>query len=176
MFDSQSHESGVRPLQAVSIGHLAREARWGLDAPRSYLVPVLFWFTCGQGRMSVNGAMRGYSANNAIFLPANTFHSCEPSNRTQGTALFFGGRNDLSGPSDTLHLRLTSLQDQTEMNQLVESFRRDCTSDLPMADEVQYHRASLILLWLAQKRLAEQGTDHKMVLPDINLPIYKTRG
>lgn len=175
MFDSQSQEVGSRPLQAVSIGHLAREGRWGLTTPRSYLVPVLFWFTAGQGRMSVNGTMRGYTSHNAIFLPANTFHACETSSRTQGTALFFGGRADLSGPSEIVHLRLSSLQDQTEVNQLVECFRRDCACNRPMADEVLYHRASLVLLWLAQKSLDQQSSKGRVVFPDKDLPIYKTR-
>ena len=124
-----------------------------MDAPRSYLVPVLLWFTCGQGRLSVHGEMRGYTAHNAIFLPANTPHACQACGRTQGTALFLGGRKDLPVPEDVLHLRLSSLQDQSELNQLVEGFRQNCLTDLPLTDEVLHHRAALISLWLTRKSL-----------------------
>ncbi|OSP53645.1 hypothetical protein [Pseudoruegeria sp. SK021] len=176
MVDSTSHERGLRPLQAVSIGHLSREARWSLTTPRSYLVPVLFWFTGGQGRISVNGTLRGYTSHNAIFLPANTSHACEAMGRTQGTALFFGGRTELSGPSEMLHLRLSTIQQQTEMNQLVENFRQDCTSNLPLTDEVLYHRACLILLWLAQNSLRSGDQSRRAAPEPADIPAYRTRG
>lgn len=153
MFDSQSSDTGQRPLKAVPISQLSRKGQWVIDAPRSYLVPVLLWFTCGQGRISIDGQMRGYTAHNAIFLPANTPHACQACGRTQGTALFLGGRKDLPVPHDVLHLRLASLQEQTEFNQLVEGFRNDCLSSLPLMDEVLHHRAALISLWLTRKSL-----------------------
>jgi hypothetical protein len=157
MFDSQTQDSSQRPPKAVPVSHLAREARWAIDTPRSYLVPVLMWITCGQGRLNVNGEMRGYTAHNAIFLPANTPHACEACGRTQGTAVFLGGRNDLPVPQGVLHLRLTLLHQQTELNELVEGFRRDCSTGGPLGDEILYHRAALISLWLMRHGLQEQG-------------------
>ena len=65
----------------------------------------------------------------------------------------FGGRKDLPVPEDVLHLRLSSLQDQSELNQLVEGFRQDCLTNLPLTDEVLHHRAALISLWLTRKSL-----------------------
>lgn len=153
MFDSQSTETGHRPLKAVPISQISRQGGWAMDAPRSYLVPVLLWFTCGQGRLSVDGELRGYTAHNAIFLPANTPHACQACGRTQGTALFLGGRKDLPVPDRVLHLRLSTLQDQSELNQLVEGFRQDCLTNLPLTDEVLHHRAALISLWLTRKSL-----------------------
>ena len=153
MFDSQSPDHIQRPPMAVPVSHLAREGRWAIDAPRSYLVPVLLWFTCGQGRLSVHGEMRGYTAHNAICLPANTPHACEAFGRTQGTALFLGARGDLPVPADMLHLRLTALHQQTELNDLVDGFRRDCATGGPLGDEILYHRAALIGLWLTRHGL-----------------------
>lgn len=150
MFDSQSHDHAQRPPKAVPVSHLAREGRWTIDTPRSYLVPVLLWFTCGQGRLSVDGSIRGYTAHNAIFLPANTPHACEAFGRTQGTALFLGGRGDLPVPTGLLHLRITALQQQTELNDLVDGFRRDCATAGPLGDEILFHRAALIGLWLTR--------------------------
>lgn len=156
MFENQPQDSAQRPLKAVPISRLARDGRWSLDAPRTYLVPVLMWFTVGQGRIAIGDAVRGYTANNAIFLPANTQHACETLGRTQGTALFLGGREDLVVPSEILHLRLAALKPQAELNQLVEGFRQDAASTAPFADEMLHHRAALISLWLA-RQAALQG-------------------
>jgi len=153
MFDSQSPDQSQRPPKAVPVSHLAREAKWAIDTPRSYLVPVLLWFTSGQGRFNIDGEMHGYTAHNAIFLPANTAHACEACGRTQGTALFLGPRADLPVPAQTVHLRLTSLMQQTEMNDLVEGFRRDCAAGGPFATESLYHRAALIGLCLSRQML-----------------------
>lgn len=158
MFDSQNQDLAQRPPKAVPVSLLAREAKWAIDAPRSYLVPVLLWFSSGQGRLSVNGVLRGYTAHNAIFLPANTPHACETCGRTQGTAVFLGGRSDLPVPSELLHLRLTSFQHQTDLNELVEGFRRDCANTSPLGDEILFHRAALISLWLTRHHLQSQGT------------------
>lgn len=155
MFDTYTQEFAQRPLKAVPISHLVRDGRWALDAPRSYLVPVLLWFTGGQGRVQVAGRLRGYTAHNALFLPANTPHACEPCGRTQGTALFLGTRQDLPVPDGPMHLRLTGLQQQTELNQLVEGFRQDAAAGGPFCDDILHHRAALILLWLLRQQAAE---------------------
>lgn len=153
MFDSQGLDIAKRPLQAVSIGHLARESHFGLSAPRSYVVPVLLWLTCGQGRFSIDGKMRGYTAHNAIFMTANTSHAWDVGPRTQGTAVFFGGDGRLPLPEDSMHLRISSLQLQGEMNQHIDGLRRDSETPSPYAKEVLFHRAALTLLWLGQTAL-----------------------
>lgn len=151
MFDSQTQDIAQRPLKAVPLGHLVRQARWSLDAPRSYLVPVLLWITAGQGRFAADGRMRGFTAHNAIFLPANTSHAVEACGRTQGTALFLGARSDLPSPTEIIHLRLSTIGEQTELNHLVDGFRNDCACDGPISEEMRHHRAALIALWLTRQ-------------------------
>lgn len=153
MFDSQERDTGLRPLKAVSLGHIARESRMGLEAPRSYLVPVLFWITSGQGRIMLDGTVRGFTAHNAIYLPANTPHACEVGPRLQGSVVFFGGRDGLPGLSEPMHLRVTQLQKQTELNQHVEELRRASADTGPLQQEILFHRAALTLLWLAREQL-----------------------
>jgi len=175
MFESQPQDSAQRPLKAVPISRLARDGRWSLDAPRSYLVPVLMWFTVGQGRIAIGDTVRGYTANNAIFLPANTQHACEALGRTQGTALFLGAREDLAVPSEVLHLRLSSLKPQAELNQLVEGFRQDAASTAPFANEILHHRAALISLWLAQQAALQGQRAFGAVQPAVREPAPSAR-
>ncbi len=162
MFDAQAQDQSHRPLKAVPLAHLARQGRWSLDAPRSYLVPVLMWFTAGQGRLSINDEMRGFTANNAIFLPATSRHAFEVCGRTQGTALFLG-TDDLPMPGQMLHLRLTQLAEQIELNDLIEGFRRDAASAAPLAEQMLHHRAALIALWLSRKAI--EGRSHPAADP-----------
>lgn len=157
MFDSHAHDQTQRPLKAVPVAHLSREGRWSLDTPRSYLVPALLWFTSGQGRLSIDGEMRGFTAHNAIYLPATTRHSLEICGRTQGTALFLGAQADLPAPRETMHLRLTALSQQIELNELVEGFRRDAESNEAFSNDMLHHRAALIALWLTRQQMAGRG-------------------
>ncbi len=157
MFDSQSQDAARRPFRVASVGHLAREGCWSLDTPRSYLVPVLFWFTAGQGRLSLDGLVRGFTSHNAIFLPANTSHSCEIGARGQGLVVFFGGRTDLPLPGGLIHLRLQDLQRQTELNQLVDALHRELLAASPFRDEMLYHRSALTLHWLARAEAERAG-------------------
>lgn len=160
MFDNQSQDLAQRPLKAVSLGHIARESRMGMDAPRTYLVPVLFWITSGQGRMMIDGNMRGYTSHNAIYLPANTPHALDVGSRTHGSVAFFGGGSDLPRPSETIHLRITELQKQSELNQLMEGLIEDSADDSsPFRQEVIHHRAALTLLWIAQEGMSVTARD-----------------
>ncbi|QDY69339.1 hypothetical protein [Qingshengfaniella alkalisoli] len=157
MFDTQSNDTMRRHFQIVSIGHLAKEGGWGVDAPRSYLVPVLLWFTSGQGRISIDGEVRGFTAHNAIYLPANTPVGCDVGKRTQGTAIFFGGHHPLPKPQETLHLRLHGLQKQTDFNQLIESLMLANGDPSVYRDEMVFHHAALTLLWLARESHVPQA-------------------
>ena len=147
MFDAQ-YENVSHPLRVTPLSQLARAGGLGLGAERSYMAPVLFWIAQGQGRFSVEGAMRGYTSHNAIFLPANVAHSIEISPRCQGTAIFFAEKSHLPFPAQELHLRLQGVQTQSEMSGLVEDLRVEAQGRNADRDLVLYHRAALTLLWL----------------------------
>jgi hypothetical protein len=170
MFDSQTQDIAQRPLKAVSLKHLARESRMGLEAPRAYLVPVLFWITHGQGRFMVDTTVRGYTAHNAIYLPANTPHACEIGARTQGSAVFFGGRDGLPRPVEMLHLRVTELQKQTELAQHVDSLRRGSDVAGALQEEILFHRAALTLLWLTAESMDLSGRTQRPDLTPHDMP------
>ncbi|WP_172330793.1 hypothetical protein [Mangrovicoccus sp. HB161399] len=148
MFDAQYSENVSHPLRVVPLSQLARAGGLGLGAERSYMAPVLFWIAHGQGRLSVGGALRGYTGHNAIFLPANLSHGIEISPRCQGTAVFFAEKSMLPFPPTELHLRMQGVQVQSEMNQLIEELRLESLSDSPDRDLMLFHRAALMLLWL----------------------------
>ena len=65
------------PFRVLPLGRLAKGGRWRTEAMRSYGAPVLLWFTRGQGRITINGRTNGYTAHNAVFIPAGTMHGFE---------------------------------------------------------------------------------------------------
>ncbi|WP_138465524.1 hypothetical protein [Poseidonocella sp. HB161398] len=151
MFDAQYNENVSHPLIVVPLSQLARAGGFGLGAERSYMAPVLFWIAHGQGRLSVDGELRGFTGHNAIFLPANLSHGIEISPRCQGTAVFFAEKCMLPFPQQQLHLRMQGVQVQSEMNALIEDLRHESSSDSPDRDLMLFHRAALMLLWLARQ-------------------------
>lgn len=146
MFDAQHTDATARTMRVSPMSCLVRDA--SLGAERSYMAPILFWIAHGQGRYSVNGELHGYTANNAIFLPANTSHSIELTSRCQGTAVFFADQSRLNFPDQVVHLRLQGVQAQAEIGALIEDLRVEAQGTAEDRDEVLYHRAALTMLWL----------------------------
>lgn len=148
MFDAQHSENTAHPLRVTPLSHLARDGGLSLGTERSYIAPILFWVAAGQGRFSVDGELRGYTSNNAIFLPANVSHSIEIPARCQGTAVFFADQQLLPFPDRVVHLRLQGVQIQSQIGGLIEDLRAEAQGNAIDRDEVLFHRAALTLLWL----------------------------
>ena len=77
-------------MRLVAIPRLAAQGRWRVEAMRAISEPCLLWFTKGQGRITVAGTTRGYTAHNAVFIPAGIMHGFEIGPQVFGTAVFFG--------------------------------------------------------------------------------------
>ena len=56
-------------MRLVAVPRLVAGGRWRVEAMRTLSESCLLWFTKGQGRITVAGVTRGYTANNAIFIP-----------------------------------------------------------------------------------------------------------
>lgn len=146
-------EGGVR---LVPIPRLAQGGRWRVEAMRSYSGPVLYWFTRGQGRITVAGVTRGYGAHNAVFLPPGTMHGFELGQQVFGTAVFFGRGSDVTLPDEALHLRVRDAAPQGELSAVLDAIQRELDSDRPGADRAARHHLGLLGVWLERQRAAAQ--------------------
>lgn len=151
----QKFDYRVQTLQ-----RLAQGGRWRTEAMRSHSQPLLYWFTRGQGRITVQGVTRGYGPHNAVFLPPGTMHGFEMMGHVFGTVLFFPRalRDDL--PDVALHLRFREAQQQGEMTMQIDNITRELEN--PEADEESEialrHHAGLLSVWLLrQGRLQNSG-------------------
>lgn len=151
--------STLSQLRLVAIPRLAAGGRWRVEAMRSLSEPCLLWFTKGQGRVTLQGATRGYTAHNAIFIPPGVMHGFEAGPNVFGTAVFFGRNTDLTLPKQALHLRIREVHAQQEVNVLLDSILREMTSDVPAHDRATQHYLGLLGVWLErQAKKAEPET------------------
>ena len=150
------------PVRLVAIPRLAAGGRWRVEAMRSISEPMFLWFTKGQGRITIAGATRGYTANNAVYIPLGTMHGFEAGPQVFGTAVFFGrdvhGRaHDLALPAGPLHLRIRESFAAQELNAILDAVLREITGGAPGRDRAVRHHMGLLGVWI--ERQAARATD-----------------
>lgn len=138
----------VQDMRIVPIQRLAAGGRWRTEAMRSYSVPLLLWFTKGQGRITVAGVTRGYGPHNALFLPAGTMHGFDMLGQVFGHALFLPKDDDLSWPDEPLHLRLRDVRVQSDLTGLLEALERELQGTDAAARRAAHFQAGMISVFL----------------------------
>ncbi len=149
--------SSLSQLRLVAIPRLAANGRWRVEAMRALSEPVLLWFTKGQGRITIAGSTRGYTANNAIFIPAGVMHGFEVGSQVYGTAVFFGKNCDVTLPKAPHHLRIRETFVQQELNVTLDAILREMDSTVPAHDRATHHYLGLLGVWL--ERQVQKGAE-----------------
>jgi AraC-like DNA-binding protein len=138
-------------LRLLAIPRLAAGGRWRVEAMRSLSEPCLLWFTKGQGRITISGVTRGYTAHNAVFIPAGVMHGFEAAPQVFGTAVFFGRDPKVVLPKLPLHLRIREVHAQQEVNVLLDSILRELESDTPAHERATEAYVGLLGVWLERQ-------------------------
>ena len=146
-------------LRIHAISRLVQVGRWRVEAMRTLREPVLFWFTQGQGRITVAGTTRGYAPNQAVFIPAGTMHGFEVAPRVQGTAVFFGRDHGLDLPGQPLYLRPRDPVAQKEIVGLLENIQREIETPRPGAMRAAQHHLGLLAVWLDRQVERERSNE-----------------
>lgn len=145
--------TALAQLRLIAIPRLAAGGRWRVEAMRSLSEPCLLWFTKGQGRITIAGGTRGYTAHNALFIPAGVMHGFEVGPQVFGTAVFFGRDCEVTLPTQALHLRIREVHAQQELNVLLDTIQREMDSDSPAHDRATRHYLGLLGVWLERQAL-----------------------
>ena len=145
--------SGATAGQArlVAIPRLAAGGRWRVEAMRAISEPMLLWFTKGQGRITLAGVTRGYTAHNAVFIPAGVMHGFEVGPQVFGTAVFFGRDCPIPLPQTPQLLRIREVHAQQEVNVILDMILREMNSDSPAHDRATRHYLGLLGVWLERQ-------------------------
>ena len=138
-------------MRLLAIPRLAAGGRWRVEAMRSLSEACLLWVTKGQGRITVAGVTRGYTAHNAIFIPAGVMHGFDVGPQVFGSAVFFGNHATVTLPKEALHLRIREVHAQQEVNQTLDMIQREMDSDTPAHDRATHHHLGLLGVWLERQ-------------------------
>lgn len=143
----------IEPLapRIVAISRLVAGGSWRVEAMRTLSEPCLLWFTKGQGRITLRGATRGYTAHNAIFIPAGLMHGFEAGSSVSGIAVFFGRGHGLVLPDQLLHLRIREVHAQHEANQLLDAIQREMAGASPGHERAAHHYLGLLGVWIERQ-------------------------
>lgn len=139
------------PPRIIAIPRLVAGGQWRVEAMRTLSEPCLLWFTKGQGRITLRGTTRGYTAHNAIFIPAGLMHGFEAGSSVFGTAIFFGRGNTAGLPERLLHLRIREVHAQHELNQLLDAIQREMASETPGHERAAHHYLGLLAVWVERQ-------------------------
>lgn len=143
--------TAISNLRLLPIPRLVAGGRWRVEAMRSLSEPCLLWFTKGQGRITVQGTTRGYTAHNVVFIPPGVMHGFDAGPSVFGTAVFFGRNCELPLPKEPQHLRIREVHAQQEINVLLDSITREMGSDVPAHDRATSHYLGLLGVWLERQ-------------------------
>jgi AraC-like DNA-binding protein len=152
-------QTTATPARVIAIPRLAAGGRWRVEAMRSISEPCLLWFTKGQGRITISGVTRGYTAHNVVFIPAGVMHGFEVGPQVFGSAIFFGNSTTVTLPAAPVHLRIREVHAQQELNVMLDMIQREMDSNSPAHDRATRHYLGLLGVWLerqAAKVSAEQ--------------------
>ena len=141
----------ARPPRLVAIPQLMAGGRWRVEAMRSLSEPVLLWFTKGQGRITLAGHTRGFTASNAVFIPAGIMHGFDANSSVFGQALFFGDDHGLVLPKQSQHLRIRESFAAQELNLNLEAMQREIEGDKPGHLRAAAHYMGLVSVWLERQ-------------------------
>ena len=139
-------------LRLVPISKLAAAPKWQMETLRALREPVFFWFTSGQGRITLGGSTRGFHPHNAIYIPPGTMYGFQAMTRTQGVALHMGDPTGLDLPDAPLHLRLRDGNQHAEVAQIIDAIQRELDGGKPFADRAARHQIGLLAIWLERQR------------------------
>lgn len=141
------------PFRLIPLARMAKGGRWRTEAMRSYGAPVLYWFTRGQGRITVAGVTAGYGPHNAVFLPAGTMHGFEMNPSVHGMVVVFpaGIEAEIDLPDEPVHLRLRAADEHIELNRLIENLHSEIESPGALSERALMCHAGLLGVWLERQ-------------------------
>ncbi len=148
-------------MRLLAIPRLAAGGRWRVEAMRTLSEPCFLWFTKGQGRITVAGQTRGYTAHNAIFIPAGVMHGFEVGPQVFGTAIFFGKGSSVTLPASPLHLRIREVHAQQELNGTLDMIQREMDAGTPAHDRATQAYLGLLGVWLERQAVKAAGDQVK---------------
>jgi AraC family transcriptional activator of pobA len=140
-----------KPRGVIRAGSFMLEAqpapwRYGLTHDRED--NMLLWITKGQGRVLIDGILRGISMHHALFLPKGTLFYIDLQPGTQALFTQFPKGLAPSEPASAVLLRIRDSFAQAELTGEIDGLAREAQMKRPLLQEALEARARLLGIWL----------------------------
>ena len=138
----------TKGLTLTTLRSFNRYERWQLESLHSLPRHLFLWVVRGQGRINLEGQVRGYSANNAVFVPAGSMHAFDMAPGAIGFALYIDADLDLDLPTDALQLRINDASHQAQIASCLDTIQTEIDSAHPDKEQALYFHSGLFSVWL----------------------------
>jgi len=143
-------------LQILSLAQLINGDPWQIELAHDRPHHTLLWFTRGQGRMLLDGRLRGLGPHNAVFVPAGDLFAVEASAQTLAQVVIIPQGTPLRLPDMPRHLRIRDVHTQSELSAILEASHREQSANRPLTQDALEAQAALMSVWLRRQIAQEE--------------------
>ncbi|MEQ6247905.1 AraC family transcriptional regulator [Sulfitobacter sp. HNIBRBA3233] len=148
---------GDHGIRILSLAGLSGGQEWRLRMVHDRPQHTLLWITRGQGRLLLNGRLRGVGVHNAILLPARSLFSLDLGRQGFGQAVLIPPSSSLRLPTDPWQLRVRDGDAQGELTALIETAQREQAMKRPLFEDAMEAHVALMSVWLRRQIALEQS-------------------
>ena len=148
-------------LSIQTLAQLSGGDAWRLALAHDRPHHTLLWFTRGQGRILLDGRMRGLGTHNAVFVPAGSLFAIESGRQSLGLAAIIPVGTPLRLPDLPRHLRVRDVHVQAELSALLEAAQREQSQARPLAQDALEAHVALMSVWLRRQMILEEHVPSK---------------
>lgn len=149
----------VTHARIMSIAQWTGTGSWRAELPHSSPQHALVWITRGQGRVLVQGVLRGLGVHTALCIPAGTLFALDMGKQGFGTVCTVPAGGPVLMPDEPMLLRIRDVQAQAELTAILEAMGREQNRARVFADEALDAHATLLTVWL-RRAIIDHAEDH----------------
>lgn len=150
----------MQSVEVMTLAQFAQNEPWRRGLVHVQRGGMLLWVTRGQGVVHMHGQRRGFSANNAIYIPPDHLLAVDFSRQTLGQAVAVPATLAAAFPQTDHLLRISNGLSQSELTGLIEDMRREIQQDRPFLQDALAAQSALLGIWL-RRQIEIQDTPDK---------------
>jgi len=143
-------------LKIMTLAQMAGGTTWRLTLAHDAPHHTLLWFTRGQGRILLDGRLRGLGTHNAVFIPAGALFAIDAGAQTLAQAVTVPVGTPMRLPDLPRHLRVRDVHVQAELSTNIEAAQREQSQGRPLAQDALEAHVALVSVWLRRQIAQEE--------------------
>ncbi len=144
-------------IKCESIALRGRQRDWTVDMLLHSSSHQFIWVARGGGRVNIDGTVRGFGANTAVFIPGLTVHAFSFSHGTQGWIVSVGPDRDVPVPPRPILKPVAGISDQKKVLSLIDGLTEELKQDDAECVSALPFQIGLLSIWY--KRLDHSDQD-----------------